>query len=379
MLQHVHSIQDLRRAARKRVPRFVFEYIDSGVEDEVTLRRNADVLRDLALVPRTLVDTQARTSAIRLFGQDRPTPLIIAPTGFNGLAHAGGDVALACAAARFAVPFTLSSFANQSLEAVAAASGVPPWFQLYVLEDFAITEALLARALAAGSEVLVLTTDANVQSLRERQRRCYRKPGSLTLGHTLECFRHPAWGLDLLRTGKPTFANLHPYLPPGQASAAGGAHFVVSQLRPTLTWRDVARIRTLWSRTLLVKGVLHAEDAQRARDAGADGVVLSNHGGRQLEGAISAVEALAGARARLGPDYPLIVDGGFTRGSHVIKAMALGASAVMVGRATLYGVAAAGQRGAEHALALLTAEIDRNLGMLGLTALPSGAQDILAS
>lgn len=376
-LSRANSIADLRLLARRRVPRFVFEYIDSGVEDEVTLHRNVDVQNDLVFVPRTLVNTQKRSIAAPLFGSLRQTPLIIAPTGFNGLAHLDGDVLLAQAAAAHGIPFTLSSFSNRTLEDVARLSATPPWLQLYVLQDFSITEALIERATATGCEALVLTTDANVQSLRERQRRCYRKPGTLTWSHMLESALHPGWLAGLARGGAPVFANFAPYLPRSQTSAAGGAHLVASQLLPTLSWSDVARIRASWRGKLLIKGILHPDDAVRAQDAGADGVVVSNHGGRQLEGVITGLDALPGIRRAVGPAYTVLVDGGFRRGGHVLKALALGATAVMLGRATLYGLAAGGKAGAERALSLLIAEIDRNLAMLGCSSVSEVTTDFL--
>lgn len=377
-LSRANSIADLRLLAKRRVPKFVFEYIDGGVEDEVTLRRNTEIHRAFAFMPRTLVGTEVRSTAVSLFDTVRQTPLIIAPTGFNGLAYYNGDTLLAKAAAGFHIPFTLSSFSNQTLEEVSKASQAPLWFQLYVMRDTSIVDGLLARAEAAGCEALVLTTDANVQSLRERQRRCYRKPGSLSFWHALECSLHPHWVAGVVRNGTPTFANLRQYLSRSQASAAAGAHFVASQLKASLSWHDVARIRSQWPRKLIIKGILHPDDALRAVDVGADGIVLSNHGGRQLEGAVTALEVLPRVRRALGDAYPLIVDGGFTRGRHVINAVALGATAVMLGRATLYGLAARGQAGASHAITLLLAEIERNLAMLGypsLAALTPGGEN----
>ena len=376
-LKNANSIADLRAIARRRVPRFVFEYIDSGVEGERTLARNTAGWADIQFAPRTLVDTGQRSQAVTVFGRKWPTPMATAPTGFNAMAHSHGDIHIARAAARAGIPFSLSSFSNATLEDVAAAAGVAPWLQLYVMEDFSITEALIERARAAGSEALLLTTDANVHGLRERLRRCYRKPGALTLWHLLEAALHPRWLAGLATGGKPTFANLAPYLPPHMATAAGGPHMVAAQLRPTLTWEHVARIRALWPGKLIVKGILRPDDALRARDAGADGLVVTNHGGRQLEDAITSLQALPGIRQALGPGYPVFVDSGIRRGGDVIKAVALGATAVMLGRAPLWGLAAGGEAGAAHAIGLLVEEIDRNLGMLGCNSLQEVTPDFL--
>lgn len=350
--------------AQRRLPAFAWEYIESGAEDERSLAHNRDAFEAYRFAPATLVDTMARSGAVRLFGSELPTPLVVAPTGFNGLAYADGDLALARAAGAQGVPFTLSSFANATLEAVAAVASGPLWMQLYILENPALTDNLIQRAAAAGYGALVVTSDAQIASGREWQRRCYRSPGRLTWRHQLDVLGHPRWLADLLRHGMPRFANLAEFFPPEQLNAMRGAPAITGQLKPRVTWRDLERIRRHWSRPLLLKGVLTPDDARRAQACGVDGLVVSNHGGRQLDDAMAPLDAIEAIRQAV-PELTLLVDSGFRRGNDVLKALALGADAVMVGRATLYGLAAAGERGAAHALQLLRAEIERSLGLLG--------------
>jgi len=353
--------------AQRRLPAFAWEYIESGVEDERTLAHNRAAFDAYRFVPATLIDTMSRSTAIRLFGGELPTPLVVAPTGFNGLAYANGDLALARAAGAHGIPFTLSSFANSTLEAVAAVASGPLWMQLYILENPVLTDNLIQRAAAAGYSALVVTTDAQIASGREWQRRCYRSPGRLSWRHQLDLLGHPRWLAGLLRHGMPRFANLHEFFPPEQLNALRGAPAITGQLKPRVTWRDLERIRRHWSRPLLLKGVLSVDDARRARACGVDGIVISNHGGRQLDDAIAPLEAIEAIRLAV-PELTLLVDSGFRRGNHVLKALALGADAVMVGRAPLYGLAAAGEQGAAHALHILRGEIERSLGLLGCNA-----------
>ncbi|MDR8071875.1 alpha-hydroxy acid oxidase [Burkholderia cenocepacia] len=373
-LARVQTIEELRQMAMRRLPAFAWQYIESGAEDEHTLARNRSAFLDYTFEARTLIDTSERDKTITLFGEVLPMPLAIAPTGFNGLASPGGDGALARAAAHTGVPFTLSSFANETIEEIADAAGGNLWFQLYALDNLQLTEQLVRRARQAGYRALVVTTDANVASAREWQKRCYRSPGQLTLQHRLDALLHPRWTCHFARTvmsrGMPIFANLSTFYPPSQLSATRAAPLITAQLKPRITWEDIRKLRRLWDAPLLIKGVLSVDDAVRAHELGVDGVVLSNHGGRQLDDAISPLEILAATRNRL-PDFPLLVDSGFRRGNDILKAIALGATAVMVGRATLYGLAAAGEAGATRALHILSSEIDRTLGLMGCTQLSS--------
>ena len=360
------NIADLREIARRRVPGFVFEYLEGGAEDEATLRRNREALAAQRFVPQTLVDTGGRSVATALFGRTAAAPLVIAPTGLNGMLHPQGDIALARAAAAFEIPYTLSTLSTTRLEDVAAAAGGRLWMQLYVMKNRAIAEDIMTRAGAAGYEALVLTSDANVFGSREWDQRNYSRPGRPRPAAVLDTLRHPRWLLEVLaRQGMPRFRNIEAFLPPGAASAVGGSTIIPRMFEPTIAWADIGWIRRHWPGTLLVKGVLGVADAKRALEEGCEGVVLTNHGGRQLDHCVAPIEVLGEIAAAVGGRLTILIDSGFRRGSDIAKALALGAQAVMIGRATLYGLAADGERGVRRALEMLTVELDRVLGQLG--------------
>lgn len=360
------TIEDLRRIARRRLPNFSYEYLEGGAEDEVTLRRNRDVFDRIAWLPRALVGAGSAELSTELFGRTLGMPVVIAPTGFNGMLWPQGDIALAAAAADAGIPFTLSTASNCSARRLAEAVKGDLWFQLYPYKDEAVVERLVERAGEAGCGVLVITADAPVLGAREWDQRNYRAPMKLSIPSLLDVLMHPRWIAQvMLPSGPPTFENLVEFLPPGHHSALVGAKYSFSQINPRLSWQDVERLRGRWSGKLVVKGVLCVEDARRALEAGADGIVLSNHGGRQLDSCVSGIELVPAVAAELGDRLTILVDGGFRRGGDVLKAVALGADAVLLGRATLYGLAAAGQAGASHALQLLRAEMDRAMMLLG--------------
>lgn len=364
------SIPELRAIARRRVPHFAFEYVECGAEDELTLRWNRAAFEAIRFVPRTLVDTTQRQQRTTLFGAASSSPLVIAPTAMNGMQHRRGDVALARAAVEAGIPFCLSTFSNVRLEALAKEVSGRLWMQLYLLGDRNIARDILGRAEQAGYEALVLTTDANVFGFREWDRRNYRSPGRLTLRNMLDAARHPRWLADvMLPGGFPRFENLADFLPPEARSARAGVAHLPRLLVPNLSWRDVEWLRQAWPGKLLVKGILNADDACRAVELGCEGIVLSNHGGRQLDSCVSPLEVLPAVVGAVGDRCTIMVDSGFRRGADVVKAVALGASAVMVGAATLYGLAAGGQAGARHAIDILAGEIDRVLGQLGCNSL----------
>jgi len=360
------TIEDLRRMARRRLPNFSFEYVEGGAEDESTLRRNRDVFERIAWLPRALVGAGPADLGTEIFGRASNMPLVIAPTGFNGLLWPQGDIALAKAAAAAGVPFTLSTASNCAVGRLAAAVQGNLWYQLYAYKDQSVVDRLIDRVAEAGCEVLVITADAPVLGAREWDQRNYSSPMKLSLASKLDVLRHPRWlSQVMLPSGAPSFENLVEFLPPGQYSALVGAKYSFSQINSRLSWHDVERIRRRWHGKLVVKGLLCVADAQRSVEAGVDGIVLSNHGGRQLDGAVSGVELLPAVAAEVGDRLTLMVDGGFRRGGDVLKAIALGAHAVMIGRATLYGLAAGGEQGASHALDLLRAEMDRAMLLLG--------------
>jgi (S)-mandelate dehydrogenase len=264
------------------------------------------------------------------------------------------------------------------LEEVAASAGGRLWMQLYVMKERELAQSIVSRAEKAGYEALVFTTDANVFGYREWDRRNYRKPGKLTLRNMLDTVKHPRWMLNILRHGVPWFDNIVDYMPPEAKSASGGVAFFPELFAPDISWDDVAWLREVWPRKLLIKGVLSVADAQRAADSGCDGVILSNHGGRQLDACVAPVEVLPGIVRSVGDRLTVIVDSGFRRGGDVVKAVALGADAVMIGRATLYGLAAGGEAGVDHALQVLMSEIDRTLGQLGCRTLADVHAGMLA-
>jgi (S)-mandelate dehydrogenase len=372
------SIEELRGIARRRVPTFALEYVEGGAEDEITLAWNRAAFQSIRLVPNTLVDTSARHQRRMIFGRESSAPLIIGPTGLNGMLHYRGDVALARAAASAGIPFCQSILSNVRLEEIAEASDGRRWMQLYVMTDRAIARDIIARAELAGCEALVFTTDANVFGYREWDRRNYRQPGELTLPNFFDVGLHPRWIFDVLVPHWiPRFDNIVDFMPPEAQSARGGVAFVPTLFAPEISWQDVAWLREAWPRKLVVKGVLTVTDAQRAAEMGCDGIVLTNHGGRQLDTCVAPIEVLPDIAAAVGDRLEIFIDSGFRRGTDVVKAIALGATAVMLGRATLYGLAAGGEAGARHALAILTAEIDRALGQLGCRSLDEVGPELL--
>ena len=364
--RRAHAIDELHAIARRRVPNFALEYVEGGAEDEASLNWNRKALQSIRFIPNTLVDTSERHQGINLFGTATNSPLIIAPTGLNGMLHHRADVALARAAAQHNIPFSLSTVANVRLEEVAREAGGRLWMQLYVMSDRTIAKDIVARADKAGYEALVFTSDANVFGNREWDKRNYRAPAKLTLRNMLDVARYPRWLFNvLIPHGIPRFENIVDFMPPEARSASGGVAVFPKLFAPNICWEDVEWLREIWPRKLIIKGVLNVADAQRATELGCDGIIVSNHGGRQLDSCISPIEALPNIVESVGEHITIIVDSGFRRGTDIIKAMALGAHSVMIGRATLYGLAAGGEAGVNHALTILTTEIDRAMGQLG--------------
>lgn len=362
---HAINIEDLRRMAQRRLPRIVFDYIDGGVEDESGLQRNRQAFERWRLVPHYLTDISQRSQRASLFGREYAAPFGIAPTGLAGFARPGADLLLARAAADADLPFIMSGAATASIERVVSVAPRHSWFQLYVSRETRITDDLIRRAADAGVETLVLTVDVPVHSKRERDwRNGFVPPVRPTPACVADMLCHPAWLAGLIRHGLPRFENWAPYVVQG-AGAGEIAAFFTSQIPFTQTWRDLERIRLNWHGKLVLKGVLAPRDAVEAQRLGVDGLIISNHGGRQLDTAPAALEMLPPIRAALGQGMTLMLDGGIRRGSDVLKAWALGADFVFVGRAPLYGVAADGLAGASRALEILKQEIDLTLAQLG--------------
>ncbi|MDC7786742.1 alpha-hydroxy acid oxidase [Rhodoplanes sp. TEM] len=362
------SIPDLRRRARRRLPRFVFDFLDGGAGSEAGLARNAVAFDRVLFRPRALVDVEARSLKTAFLGRDWAAPIGLAPVGLGNLVWPGAERRLAAAAAAADIPYVLSTPATTPLEAIAGVAPHHAWFQLYVGKSQAIVDDLIDRAAAAGYGVLVVTVDIPAPGRRLRDlRNGFTLPFRPSLRLALDLALHPAWSLATLRHGAPRFANLEKYAPAG-AGARSLAALMAEQSSGRLDWRLLAQIRRRWSGRLVVKGILSPDDAVLAREAGVDAVWVSNHGGRQLDGAPATLAVLPAIRAAVGPDFPLAVDGGIRSGEHVIKALALGASFTFVGRPVLYG-AAAGPAGAAEAIAILVAEASGTLAQLGLTGI----------
>lgn len=368
------NVEDFRVLARKRLPRMVFDYLEGGAEDELGLRHNRRVFENLRFQPRRLVDVSQRDISTTLFGKRLAAPLVIAPTGLNGIFWPGGDLVLARAAAKSGIPFALSTASTTSIEAVARAGGGELWFQLYVVHR-KLAELLVRRALAAGYTTLVLTTDVGVNGKRERDmRNGFGLPMKYGLRTMLDGALHARWSFDLLRHGMPQLAN---FAGDQVQDTELQAALMSRQMDASFSFDDLAWLRDLWPHTLLVKGLSRPEDAARCIELGTDGVILSNHGGRQLDSAVAPLETVRATVARLGPAAPVLLDSGIRRGSDVVKALALGASAVLLGRATLYGLAARGPEGVDAVLEIMKDEIDRTLAQIGCSSVAGLSGDYL--
>lgn len=361
------NIQDLEGIAQRRLPNFVFEYLQGGADDERALHHNRAVFDDYRFMPRTLTRVGPRDLSTTLLGRQHALPLVIGPTGYNGMLSRDGDIKLATAASGANIPFVLSNVATTSLEDIAAVEGLNAWMQIYFYRDRDYVRKLVDRCQAAHYETIVVTTDSAIYGNREWDLRNFRKPMQPTLRNLLHLLMRPRWIADvLIPDGMPTFKNLDDLLPPGKQSVQGASAVIGQQLDSTLNWDDIAWLRDRWPGKLIIKGILSPDEAEQAASLGVDALVLSNHGGRQLDHACSPVEVLPEARQRVGQRCQLFVDSGFRRGTDVVKALALGADAVWLGRTTLYGLAAGGQPGVEHALDILHREIDRTIGLLGV-------------
>ena len=366
--QQAYNIEDLRIIAQRRLPRVAYEFLARGTEDEITLRANRAAFERIRFAPRSLVDVSKRSQKVTLWGKSFDSPFGIAPTGASGLYCYDADVALGRAAAAAGVPYVLSTASFVPMERVAREAGGTKWFQLYMSKDHDLARALVARALDAGFEALVMTTDVVVGGNREYNRRNhFEVPFRLNLGNMADGVLHPRWlaGVflrTLLASGVPRFQNLDVNTG-GRITSPTLTEFRTR--RTELNWEDLAWLRKLWPKKLLVKGIMTVEDAQLAAQHGADGIFVSNHGGRQLDGAPSPIEVLPEIASAVGRGMAIMVDSGFRRGTDIVKALALGADMVFVGRATLYGATAGGEAGALHALSLLKSEVDRVLALIG--------------
>ncbi len=363
------NFDDMRAVARRRLPRGVFEYIDGGTEDQVALRTLREAWDAIRFDPAVLVDVSHRSQEVELFGREQPMPCIIAPTAMAGLVWFNGEVELARAAARAGLPFCVSTQSITAIEDVAAQAGGRLWFQLYVLQDRGLTRGLVERARAVGAEALVVTVDTPVSPKREyNTRNDYGIPIRPTLRNTLDVLRHPAWLWSVLRRhwwhcGVPSYAH---YPAAFRKSITRAAVSDGVKLAASVTWDDVADLRRRWAGPMILKGVLRVDDAERAARHGIDGIVVSNHGGRNLDGGRSVPGVLPRIADAVGHRMTIFADSGVRRGGDVVKAMALGADAVLLGRSVLYGLAAGGSAGATRMIDILRDEIDRTSALVGV-------------
>jgi L-lactate dehydrogenase (cytochrome) len=361
----ITSIADLRVLAKRRLPSAIFDYADRGSYDEVTLERNRRDLNALAFRQRVAVDVSQRELATTLVGQLASMPVAIAPTGLTGFYCRDGEIAGARAAQAAGVPFCLSTLSICSLEDVTQAVEKPIWFQLYLMRDRGFNEELIARARGARCPALVLTLDLQVQGLRRQEvKRGLTIPPRLTLRNALEVAARPSWALGVLFGKRRTFGNVAKRMA-GTEGLVTLAQWIATQFDPSVTWRDVAWVRSLWPGKLIVKGVLDPEDARCACDAGADAIVVSNHGGRQLDGAPSSISMLPRVAEAVGERCEVLFDGGVLSGQDVLKALALGARGCLIGKAFLYALGAMGERGVSMALEIIRKELDVTMALCG--------------
>jgi (S)-mandelate dehydrogenase len=372
-----YSIDDLRALARRRLPRAVFDFYEGGAEDERTLAGNAGAFDRWQLAPRILVDVAGATTACSLLGGPAAMPAAIAPTGAAGFGWRTADLALARAAAKLGIPYTLSSSATTTIEAIAEKAPGRLWFQAYVLRNQDFFWRLIERARQAEYEALVITVDLPVGGKRERDfRNHFSIPFRFTPRNLLDFASRPRWALDMLLHGMPAMENLR-----GLEAAASSASAIASSVGrsydPAFDWDRLAEVRDRWPRKLIVKGVCRADDALRLAAMGADAIVVSNHGGRQLDGAVPSLHALPEVLQGVAGRVPVLVDGGVRRGADIAKALALGAQGVLLGRATLFGAVAAGDAGAQRALDILHDELLRTMRLCGAPSVETLSSDLL--
>ena len=359
------DIDDLRARAHRLTPRFVLEYLEGGAGQETTLARERAVYGEWLFMPRTLMDEARRDLTRPLLGRDAKMPLLVGPTGLNGLFRRGADLELARACARFGLPFVQSTMSNARMETVARVEGLRHWWQLYVFGPDEIWQSLVDRAAACGCEALVVTTNSQVYGQRQWSTRTRSEQALPPPAVLFDMLRHPGWLLATLARGMPEFSNVVDYIPKAHRGFFDSAYWIRGQMPAALSWRDIARIRARWKGPMFVKGVLNLEDLDPALDSGVDGVMMGSHGGRQADGAVSALDLLGRAKDRVGDRLALYVSGGVRHGADLLKALGLGADAVIAGRAPLYGLCAYGEAGVYRALEILRDEALNEMAQMG--------------
>jgi len=366
-LARANNIADLRALARRRLPRPIFDYIDGGADDELTLRRNSSAFADYEIVPDVLTDVSHIRTETHLFGQAVRWPLMLSPTGLNRMFHRDAELAVARAASKHGLPYGLSTLGTTRLEELAKEFAGPKIFQIYVFKDRGLTAEFVARCKDAGFHGLALTVDTPVAGNRERDRvNGLSLPPRLTLKSFLNFALHPGWSLPALTGSKFDFANVSHKVDALASGPMSLFDYIGGQFDRSLTWRDVEWLAAEWGGPLAIKGLMTPEDARHAIASGATGVMISNHGGRQLDGAPAPIDQVAAIRDAIGDGPDVICDGGVRRGSDVVKALAMGATACSIGRPYLYGLAAGGEAGVDRALSLLFDEFERTMILAGI-------------
>jgi L-lactate dehydrogenase (cytochrome) len=375
----VTNIADLRRMAQKRVAKAIFDYVDRGSYDEKTLQANTSDLDALKFRQRVAINVDNRSTSSNMIGTEVAMPVAIAPTGLTGLNWANGEMLGARAAERFGIPFTLSTMSICSIEDVAGAVTKPFWFQLYVMRDRGFAASLIARAKAAKCSALMLTLDLQIQGQRHQDlKNGLAVPPTLTLGTLLDIMTKPGWALNVMTSRRKSFGNLEGRIKDAD-SLTTLSQWIAGQFDPTLSWADVEWVKSQWGGKLVLKGILDAEDAKIAAGCGVDAVVVSNHGGRQLDGTVSSIHALPEVVQAVGDRAEVWFDGGIRSGQDVLKAVALGARGTMIGKSFLYGLGAMGEAGVTLALEIIRKELDVTMALCGLKDIKEASSSILRS
>ena len=377
MMSVITTIEDLRRQAEKRVPKMFYDYADSGAWTEQTYRKNESDFDRITFRQRVAVDMSNRTTATKMIGQDVAMPTALAPTGLTGMQHANGEILAAQAAAEFGVPFTLSTMSICSIEDVAAHSPAPFWFQLYVMRDHDFSKRLIERAKTAGCSALMLTLDLQIMGQRHKDlKNGLTAPPRLTIKNIANMATKPRWCLGMLATNRRKFGNIHGHVT-GVKDMSSLSSWVADQFDLTLDWDDVKRIKDWWGGKLIIKGILDADDAKLAAQSGADALIVSNHGGRQLDGADSSIAVLPEVVDAVGRDIEIWMDGGIRSGQDILKAKAIGAQGTLIGRSFLYGLGADGKKGVSKALKILHTELDKTMALCGHRDINNITRDII--
>ena len=373
----VTSIEDLRRMARKRVAKAIFDYVDRGSYDEGTLHANKADFDALKFRQRVAINVDQRSTRSTMVGQDVTMPVAIAPVGLTGLNWADGEMLGARAAEKFGIPFTLSTMSICSIEDVASAVTRPFWFQLYVMRDRGFSASLIDRAKAARCSALVLTLDLQIQGQRHQDlKNGLAVPPKLTLANLFDVLCKPSWTFNVLQSKRKSFGNLEGRIK-GADSLTTLSQWIAGQFDPTLSWNDVAWVKERWGGKLILKGILDVEDAKLAAASGADAIVVSNHGGRQLDGTVSTIQALPEIAAAVGDRIEVLLDGGIQSGQDVLRALALGAKGTMIGKAFAWSLGAMGEEGVTRGLEIIRKELDVTMALCGLKDVKEASPAIL--